>query len=273
MADEKADTSESGGWSESNRIREKELFAQAQILKDAPESEQTDVHRRRVRDELVELHIPLVHHLVRRYRDRGEPLDDLIQVGMIGLINAVDRFDPSRGLSFSTFAVPTILGEIKRHFRDYAWTIKVPRGLQEHHLAVNKATDELNITLGRSPTVAEIARHIDSTESQVLEAIEAGQAFSARSIDAQLESDESGSNPFNRMGTEDPNIAAFELSESFRPALAGLTEKEREILRLRFAEELSQRQIAEKLGINQMQVSRILASSLAQVREEMQATA
>ena len=252
------------------RTKEAQLFTELATLDSDPDDSPEGRRRLIIRDELVQMHIPLVRYLARRYRDRGEPFEDLLQVGMIGLINAVNRFDPSRGLLFSTFAVPTILGEIKRYFRDYAWTIRVPRGLQEHHLAVNKATDSLTMTLGRSPTVSEIAHFIGSTDSQVLEAIEAGQAFSTRSLDAPSPSEDSGRNSFDRWGFDDPHLLAFELSESFRPALAGLTPREREILRLRFAEELSQRQIGERLGITQMQVSRILASSLAQVRHDMQ---
>jgi RNA polymerase sigma-B factor len=221
-----------------------------------------------VRDELVTMHLPLVQHLARRYRDRGESLDDLVLVGTVGLIKAVDGFDVSRGVEFSTYATPTILGEIKRHFRDRAWAVRVPRRLQELQSRVTRSTEELTRTLHRAPTVRELAAALDVTEDDVLDAIEARHAYATDSID---DGGDDGASPMaTRMGFDDPAFEAIEDRESLRPLLEQLTERERQIILLRFFHSMSQTQIAEELGISQMHVSRLLARSLAQLRSGMQ---
>jgi RNA polymerase sigma-B factor len=228
-----------------------------------------DARRPAVRDELVTMHLPLVQHLARRYRDRGESLDDLVQVGTVGLIKAVDGFDVTRDVEFSTYATPTILGEIKRHFRDRAWAVRVPRRLQELQSKVTTTTDELTRTLHRAPTVRELAAALDVTEDDILDAIEARHAYATDSID---DGGDDGTSPMaTRMGFEDPAFEAIDDRESLRPLLEQLPERERQIILLRFFHSMSQTQIAEELGISQMHVSRLLARSLAQLRSGMQA--
>ncbi len=251
-------------WGDEERRRERLLLTEFASL--APGSDRRAV----VRDELVTMHLPLVQHLARRYRDRGESLDDLVQVGTIGLINAVDRFDLDRGLEFSTFATPTILGEIKRHFRDRTWAIKVPRRLQELQAAVTSTAEELTRSLGRSPTVREIAAAMDVSEQDVLDAIEARHAYSTGSIDAGRESGSDHPTTLaETLGADDPALESVDDRETLRPLLAALPERERRIILLRFFHNRSQSQIAEELGISQMHVSRLLARTLAQLRTDM----
>lgn len=219
-----------------------------------------------LRDRLVTLHLPLAEHLARRFRDRGEPLDDLIQVATIGLIKAVDRFDADRGVEFSTYATPTIVGEIKRHFRDRGWAIRVPRRLQDLRMQLAQATADLSQKTGRSPTVAELATHIGVSEEQILEGIESAAAYSTVSIDAGGDDDEAPT-LLSTLGTDDPAIASFELREALRPLLASLPERDQQIIAMRFGENLTQTQIAERIGVSQMHVSRLLARSLEQLRE------
>jgi RNA polymerase sigma-B factor len=216
------------------------------------------------------MHLPLVRHLARRYRDRGETLDDLIQVGTVGLINAVDRFDPTRGVQLSTFATPTILGEIKRHFRDRTWSVRVPRRLKELQARVTSRSEELTRSLNRSPTVRELAASLDVSEDDVLDAIEARHAYATSSIDesAGVDAPTGGS---LRISLDDPAFEAIEDRESLRPLLAALPERERQIIMLRFFRNMSQTQIARELGISQMHVSRLLARSLAELRAGMAA--
>jgi RNA polymerase sigma-B factor len=224
----------------------------------------------RLRDELVTIHIPLAEHLARRFRDRGEPLDDLIQVATIGLIKAVDRFDADRGVEFSTFATPTIVGEIKRHFRDRGWAIRVPRRLQDLRMQLSQATAELSQRTGRAPTVAELAAHIGVSQEQILEGIESSAAYSTLSIDAGGDDDEAPT-LVSTLGHEDPEIASFELREALRPLLQSLPERDRQIIAMRFGEGLTQTQIAQRIGVSQMHVSRLLARSLEQLREGLMA--
>ncbi len=252
-----------GRWSLAKRDHAHGLFIQ---LAGIPATEQG---HKAIRDELVEMHMPLVEHLARRYRDRGESQEDLVQVGMVGLIKAVDRFEVARGLEFSTFATPTILGEIKRHFRDHAWAVHIPRRLQERNVEINKAIDSLTRELNRPPTIAELAKRSELTDAEVLEAMEAGRAYTATSIDAASEAHAGGDSPYDRLGGDDLALEEFELRESFRPLLAALPERERQIVILRFFMNQSQSEIAEQLGISQMHVSRLLATSLAQIREGM----
>ena len=243
------------------RARSRDLFVQ---LVDAPEG--TDDHQG-ARDELVRLHLPLVEHLARRFAGRGEPLDDLVQVGTIGLIKAVDRFDTERGVEFSTYATPTIIGEIKRHFRDKGWAIRVPRRLQELRLTLTGATEDLSHALGRAPTVAEIAAKIGVSEEEVLEGLESANAYSTVSLDAGADSDGGTSTVLDSIGVDDEALDGVVYRESLRPLLAKLPSRERRILMLRFFRGMTQSQIADEVGISQMHVSRLLAKTLAELRE------
>jgi RNA polymerase sigma-B factor len=219
---------------------------------------------RALRDELVRRHLPLVHFLARRFRDRGEALPDLVQVATIGLIKAVDRFDPARGVEFAAFATPTIAGEIKRHFRDRAWAVRVPRKLQEQKAAVSRATTSLFQTLGRSPTVSELATHTALSEEQVLESLEI-HAYATVSLDAEPAGD---AVPLSEvLGELDAALEKVEYREALRPMLEQLGDRERQILLLRFFAGMTQSEIASEVGISQMHVSRLLARTLARLRE------
>ena len=243
-----------------DRALARERFAEIAAL------EVGDPSRMRVRDELVEMHLPLVEYLARRFRNRGEPLDDLVQVATIGLIKSVDRFDLERGVEFSTYATPTIVGEIKRHFRDKGWAIRVPRRLQELKLALTKATNDLSQTLGRSPTVAELARHLEMSDEEVLEGLESANAYSAVSLDAPDGGDEDAPAVADTLGIHDEGLEGVEYRESLKPLLERLPAREKRILMLRFFGGMTQSQIAAELGISQMHVSRLLARTLAQLR-------
>jgi RNA polymerase sigma-B factor len=223
--------------------------------------------RQDVRGRLVELHLPLVEYLARRFAGRGEPLDDLIQVGTIGLIKAVDRFDRDRGVEFSTYATPTVVGEIKRHFRDKGWTVRVPRRLQELRAALSGATADLTQALGRAPTVAELAHQLGIGEEEVLEGLESANAYTAVSIEAS--DGEGGLSVADTLGEYDESLEGVEYRESIKPLLASLPPRERRILMLRFFGNQTQSQIAADLGISQMHVSRLLARTLAQLREQL----
>jgi RNA polymerase sigma-B factor len=216
-----------------------------------------------LRAALIERHLPLVTFMARKFADRGEPLDDLIQVGTIGLIKAIDRFEISRGFEFSTFATPTIVGEIKRHFRDKTWAIRVPRRLQELGAAITKANNELTQKLDRSPTPKEIAKHLGVTVDEVAEALESNAAYSTVSLDSS--SDESPTIG-DSVGSLDEALEGVEYRESLKPLLAALDDREKRILQMRFFDNLSQSQIATELGISQMHVSRILTKVLSQLR-------
>lgn len=245
-------------WTGQQRERERELLARFAAL--APE----DPARRTVRDELVTMHLPLVHHLARRYRDRGESYDDLVQVGTEGLIKAVDRFDLAKGVEFSTYATPTIVGEIKRHFRDRTWAMHVPRRMQELQAQVTTRTDALTGQLGRSPTVREVAAALGISEVEVLDAIEARHAYAADSLDVEVRDEAPIA---SQLGIDEPSFDAIEDRESLRPLIEALPERERRIISMRFFQGMSQSQIASALGISQMHVSRLLARTLADLRE------
>ncbi len=225
-----------------------------------------DPGRARLRAELVEAHLPLVEYLARRFRNRGEPLDDLVQVATIGLIKSVDRFDLERGVEFSTYATPTIVGEIKRHFRDKGWAIRVPRRLQELKLSLTKATSELSQKNGRSPTVAELAGHLGLSEEEILEGLESANAYSAVSLDAPDGGDDDSPAVADSLGIVDDALEGVEYRESLKPLLEQLPAREKKILMLRFFGNMTQSQIATELGISQMHVSRLLARTLAQLR-------
>ncbi|MET9538509.1 RNA polymerase sigma factor SigF [Streptomyces sp. NPDC006553] len=221
-----------------------------------------------LRNQLVRMHLPLVEHLARRFRNRGEPLDDLTQVATIGLIKSVDRFDPERGVEFSTYATPTVVGEIKRHFRDKGWAVRVPRRLQELRLSLTTATAELSQQHGRSPTVHELAERLGISEEEVLEGLESANAYSTLSLDVPDTDDESPA-VADTLGAEDEALEGVEYRESLKPLLEDLPPREKRILLLRFFGNMTQSQIAQEVGISQMHVSRLLARTLAQLREKL----
>jgi RNA polymerase sigma-B factor len=220
------------------------------------------------REALVQRFLPLARQLARRYQHGGEQLDDLIQVASLGLLKAIDRFDPARETAFSSFAVPTILGELKRHFRDKGWSVRVPRDLQELAVRVDRVTDELSRQLGRAPSVAEIAEEIGTTAEQVLEAREASAAYRAVSLDrSRDEDDESDTGMSAHVGIEDPGFGVAEDAATVERLMRVLSEREREVLRLRFAEDLTQSEIGTRVGVSQMHVSRLIRHAVAQLRE------
>ncbi|HUR15572.1 MAG TPA: RNA polymerase sigma factor SigF [Mycobacteriales bacterium] len=226
-----------------------------------------DPGRQPLRDALVESHLPLVEYLARRFAGRGEPLDDLVQVATIGLIKAVDRFDPERGVEFSTYATPTIAGEIKRHFRDKGWAVRVPRRLQELKLSLTRATADLTQELNRAPTVAELAKHLKLSEEEILEGLESAHAYSTVSLDAPDSDDDAGPAVADSLGMIDDALEGVEYRESLKPLLEALPPREKRILVLRFFGGMTQSQIAAELGISQMHVSRLLARTLIKLRE------
>ncbi|AZQ73469.1 RNA polymerase sigma factor SigF [Streptomyces luteoverticillatus] len=226
------------------------------------------VERAELRNHLVRMHLPLVEHLARRFRNRGEPLDDLTQVATIGLIKSVDRFDPDRGVEFSTYATPTVVGEIKRHFRDKGWAVRVPRRLQELRLSLTTATAELSQRHGRAPTVHELAEHLGISEEEVLEGLESANAYSTLSLDVPDTDDESPA-VADTLGAEDEALEGVEYRESLKPLLEDLPPREKKILLLRFFGNMTQSQIAQEVGISQMHVSRLLARTLAQLRDRL----
>lgn len=220
---------------------------------------------RTLRDELIMEHVGLARALAHRYANRGEAVEDLQQVAMVGLLKSVERFEPERGLAFSTFATPTITGEIKRHFRDRAWAIRVPRSLQELGQRVTRATAEMTGTLGRSPTVDEIAEAVGADVESVLEALEANRSYSAESLDAER-GDGLATGYDVSLSTTEPGYEAIEHRALVTDLLGRLPEREQTIVRLRFEEGLTQSQIAARMGISQMHVSRLLAGALATMR-------
>jgi RNA polymerase sigma-B factor len=244
-----------------DRSQARELFEQITKLPVG------DPERARIRATLVELHLPLVEYLARRFRNRGEWLDDLTQVATIGLIKSIDRFDLERGVEFSTYATPTIVGEIKRHFRDKGWAVRVPRRLQELKLSLTKAIGELAQREGRAPTVSELAAHLQMTEEEVLEGLESANAYSTVSLDAPDSGDEDAPAVADSLGMVDEALEGVEYRESLKPLLERLPPREKKILLLRFFGNMTQSQIATELGISQMHVSRLLARTLAQLRE------
>ena len=221
------------------------------------------------RDRAIQAWLPLAQHLARRYHGRGEPLGDLTQVAVVGLIKAVDRFEPGRGVEFSSFAVPTIIGEIKRHFRDRTWFIKVPRRLQELRLAITAANNELTHTLGRSPTVADVADLLGITEEEVLEGLEGARAYAATSLSTPA--GEAGAGELgDTFGSEDQGYELAELRVALGPALAALDEREQRILSLRFYGNFTQSEIAAEIGVSQMHVSRLLTRALGKLRTHLE---
>jgi RNA polymerase sigma-B factor len=225
-----------------------------------------DDARASARERLVHLHLPLVEHLARRFSGRGEPYDDLVQVGTIGLIKAVDRFETDRGVEFSTYATPTIVGEIKRHFRDRGWAIRVPRRLQELRLSIAAATSELSQELGRSPTVRELALRVGVSEDEVIEGLDSANAYATLSLDAPEGADDRTTSVIDTLGDYDEALAMVEDRETIKPLLDLLDDRSRRILGLRFFGGMTQSQIAAEVGISQMHVSRLLSRALDTLR-------
>jgi RNA polymerase sigma-B factor len=225
--------------------------------------------RAALRERAIEAWLPLAHHLAHRYSGRGEPTDDLIQTAAIGLIKAVDKFDPCRGVDFAGYAIPTIIGELKRHFRDRTWDIRVPRRLQELRLSISEANSALLQSLGRSPTVADIAAHLNLTEEEVLEGLEGARAYNAVSLSTPTGDGERATELGDMLGAEDGEYELAELRVALGPALASLDEREQRILTLRFYGNLTQSQIAEQIGVSQMHVSRLLARALTKLRGQL----
>jgi RNA polymerase sigma-B factor len=247
-----------------DRDEVRELF---RAYREADDEEGRSHHRAK----LVDQYIGLVEFLARRFRNRGEPLEDLVQVGTIGLLKAIDRFDLDREVEFSTYATPTVVGELKRHFRDKGWAVRVPRRLQELHLELGKIVNRLGQELGRSPTVPEIAQAAGTSEETVLEGLEIAQAYNFASLDAPIDSDDSGSTSFaEQLGGEDEHLENLEYRASLAPEMAKLPERERRILYLRFFRGMTQSEIAERLGISQMHVSRLLNRTLTRLREALE---
>ncbi|MGW4494447.1 RNA polymerase sigma factor SigF [Streptomyces sp. NPDC004376] len=219
-----------------------------------------------VRNTLVELNLALVRFAASRFRSRSEPMEDIVQVGTIGLIKAIDRFEMARGVEFPSFAMPTIIGEIKRFFRDTSWSVRVPRRLQELRLDLAKAGDELAQRLDRAPTVAELAEKLGISNEEVVEGMAASNAYTAASLDAQPEEDDSEGALADRIGYEDHGLEGIEYVESLKPLIAALAPRDRQILSLRFVAGMTQSEIGEELGISQMHVSRLLSRTLVRLR-------
>jgi len=248
---------------EQTRARSAELFADLARAR-------SDGARQVPRDALVHLHLPLVEHCARRFRNRGEPFEDLVQVGTIGLLKSIDRFDTDRGVEFSTYATPTIIGEIKRYFRDKGWAIRVPRRLQELRMQIGAATAELTQSLGRSPTPRELAGSIGCSVEEIIEGIESSNAYSTLSLDASDDTEDGGNTMLDAIGMEDENLEHVEIRESLKPLLDALEPREKRILLLRFFKNRTQTQIAEEIGVSQMHVSRLLTRTLAQLRASLE---
>jgi RNA polymerase sigma-B factor len=219
------------------------------------------------REALVERFLPLARQLARRYQRGSEPLDDLVQVASLGLLKAIDRFEPGRETAFSSFAVPTILGELKRHFRDRGWSVRVPRDLQELAARVERVGDQLALELGRAPTLDELAVRLGVTVEQVLEAREAAGAYRAVSLDRPRDEEDEGDGVADHMGVEDPGYSLAENAATVQRLMEVLSEREREVLRLRFSEDLTQSEIGLRVGVSQMHVSRLIRQAVGRLRD------
>ncbi len=222
------------------------------------------------REQLIEQYMSLVRSLARRYSYRGEQLEDLVQIGAIGLIKAIDRFDLDRGVELTTYATPNIIGEIKRHFRDRGWSVRVPRGLQELNVQLSRLMESLTVEHGRSPTITELAKAAGVEEEEVLEALESGRAYNSLSLSGGGGNNEDGElDPLESLGTEEHEYEISEDRAVLAPGMRILDERERKILHLRFFEGLTQSQIAQQVGISQMHVSRLIRRSIEKMREEI----
>ncbi|WP_213455345.1 RNA polymerase sigma factor SigF [Rhizomonospora bruguierae] len=256
---------------DAERVDERELAElAAERLREMAALPADDPSRAALRDEVIASWQPLAQHLAYRFNGRGEPLDDLVQTAMIGLIKAVDRWDPERGVDFAGYAIPTIIGEIKRHFRDRTWDVRVPRRLQELRLAISAANATLVQALGRLPTVADIAAHLGIGEDEVVEGLEGARAYNAVSLSTPTSASGSGAAELgDLLGSVDRQYELAELRVALGPALATLDDREQKILTLRFYGNLTQSQIAERVGVSQMHVSRLLARALTKLRGQL----
>jgi len=225
--------------------------------------------RAALRDRVIEAWLPLAQHLANRFSGRGEPVEDLVQTATVGLIKAVDKFDPERGVEFAAYAIPTIVGEIKRHFRDRTWDVRVPRRLQELRLSLSEATSALLQRLGRSPTVTDLANHLEISEEEVLEGLEGARAYNAVSLSTPTTDGDRATELGDLLGAEDVEYELAELRVALGPALAALDPREQRILMLRFYGNMTQSQIAEQIAVSQMHVSRLLARALAKLRGQL----
>jgi RNA polymerase sigma-B factor len=256
-----------------DRRRTREAFDQFAVARAKHERGEPDHGAyERLRDELVVAHLNLVRFLAVKFANRGEALDDLVQVGTLGLIKAIDRFDLERGVEFTTYATPTVVGEIKRYFRDKGWAVKVPRRLQELNLSVNRAIEKLTVKQGHSPTVAELAGHLGASQEDILEAQELGQAYNLLSLDTEVsgEGDKKAHTLADYVGRDDPALELLEDRANLERAFEVLTRRERIILFLRFYESVSQTEIARRLNVSQMHVSRLQQKALEKLRAAMQ---
>ena len=229
-----------------------------------------DPRREMLRDELVRGYLPVAQHIARRFAHRGEPLDDLTQVATVGLINAIDRFAPDKGHDFFSFAVPTISGEVRRHFRDLGWSMRVPRRLKDLHVSINRGVSELSQQLGRAPRPSELAKHLGVDVSDVLEGLEAADAYRSSSLDDLLSSEQGSATVGELVGEADAELDRVDTQQALRPVLAELAERERTIVMLRFFGNMTQTQIAEQVGISQMHVSRLLTQTLDRLRSRLE---
>jgi RNA polymerase sigma-B factor len=252
-----------GGSTDGSDLHRRTAALFAEMRAEPPERAEAKRH------ELVELHLPLAEYLARRFGNRGEPHEDLVQVATIGLIKAIDRFDAERGVAFSTYATPTIVGEIKRHFRDRGWTIRVPRRLQEMQAVISQAVADLGQELGRSPTVAELAARAGLSEEEIIEGLESANAYSPLSLDAPDPAGDVGA-VIEQLGDYDDALDAVVDRETVKPLLDALDARAKKILMLRFFKNMTQSQIAEELGISQMHVSRLLSRTLAELRQKLE---
>ncbi|MBV8540834.1 MAG: SigB/SigF/SigG family RNA polymerase sigma factor [Pseudonocardiales bacterium] len=228
-----------------------------------------DPQRQRLREQLISGYLPVAEHIARRFAGRGEPLEDLVQIATVGLINAVDRFEPDRGSDFFSFAVPTITGEVRRYFRDHGWSTRVPRRLKDLHIAIRGTLAELSQQLGRAPRPSEIADRLGLPLSEVIEGLQAGEAYRSASLDEMLGSGDGNATLGEFIGGLDTELDLIDDREALRPLLAELAPRERTIIALRFFRHLTQTQIAEQVGISQMHVSRVLRQTLAFLHERM----
>jgi RNA polymerase sigma-B factor len=239
------------------------------LLEEYAATDSDDPRRETLRAELVTGFLPVAQHIARRFSNRGEPLDDLVQVATVGLINAVDRFSPERGSDFFSFAVPTISGEVRRHFRDLGWSMRVPRRLKDLHVSINSAVSELSQNLGRAPRPTEIADRLGVPLADVLEGLEASEAYRSSSLDEMLSSEQGSATVGELVGEADAELDRVDFRQALRPVLAELAERERTIVLLRFFGNMTQTQIAEEVGISQMHVSRLLAQTLDRMRNRL----
>ena len=254
----------------SERERTRELFGRFAVARarHTEYPDRSDAEYEQLRNDLVVAHLNLVRFLALKFANRGEPLDDLVQVGTVGLLKAIDRFELDRGVEFTTYATPTIVGEIKRYFRDKGWAVKVPRRLQELNLSVNRANEKMAVELGRSPTVAELAERLNATEEEILEAQELGQAYNLLSLDSEVsgEGEKKSQTLADTVGITDSGLEMLEDRANLERAFHVLTGRERVIIYLRFYESVSQTEIAKRLNVSQMHVSRLQAKALEKLR-------